>query len=76
MMLVEETSVPADVLPVAGFKAHLRLGSGFSDDAVQDAVLVFGAVLSEDMSDVDQADVQRAMLALDTSAHLLATSAQ
>ncbi|MDP7152476.1 MAG: hypothetical protein QGI08_14340 [Paracoccaceae bacterium] len=39
MMLVEETSVPADVLPVAGFKAHLRLGSGFSDDAVQDAVL-------------------------------------
>lgn len=39
MMLVEETSVQADVLPVAEFKDHLRLGSGFADDAIQDAVL-------------------------------------
>ena len=39
MMLVEQTTVAAAVLPVAEFKEHLRLGSGFADDAVQDAVL-------------------------------------
>jgi uncharacterized phiE125 gp8 family phage protein len=39
MMLVEETTVPVSALPVAQFKDHLRLGSGFSDDGVQDAVL-------------------------------------
>ncbi|MCK0094215.1 hypothetical protein MWU60_01425 [Yoonia sp. F2084L] len=39
MMLVEETTVPMSALPVAAFKDHLRLGSGFSDDGVQDAVL-------------------------------------
>ena len=39
MMLVELTSVPPDALPVAGFKDHLRLGSGFSDDGLQDATL-------------------------------------
>lgn len=39
MMLVEETTVPLSALPVAEFKDHLRLGSGFSDDGIQDAVL-------------------------------------
>lgn len=39
MMLVEETSVPLAALPVAEFKAHLRMGSGFSDDSLQDSVL-------------------------------------
>ena len=39
MMLVEDTPVPAAALPVAQFKAHLKLGTGFDDDAVQDAVL-------------------------------------
>ncbi|MCH2078081.1 MAG: hypothetical protein MK180_14590 [Rhodobacteraceae bacterium] len=39
MMLIEETSVPDSALPVEAFKAHLRLGTGFADDAVQDAVL-------------------------------------
>lgn len=39
MILVEETTVPLSALPVAEFKDHLRLGSGFSDDGVQDAVL-------------------------------------
>lgn len=39
MMLVEETTIPASALPVDPFKAHLRLGTGFADDAVQDAVL-------------------------------------
>ncbi|MEO0677088.1 MAG: head-tail connector protein [Pseudomonadota bacterium] len=39
MMLIEETSVPDEALPVAEFKAHLRLGTGFGDDDVQDAVL-------------------------------------
>lgn len=39
MMLIEETAVPLAALPVAQFKAHLRLGTGFSDDDVQDPVL-------------------------------------
>ena len=39
MMLVEETTVPVSALPVAQFKDHLRLGSGFSDDGIQDAML-------------------------------------
>ncbi|SFR04765.1 head-tail connector protein [Poseidonocella sedimentorum] len=39
MMLVEETAVPAEALPVAEFKAHLRLGTGFADDSLQDQVL-------------------------------------
>ncbi|MGR3500998.1 head-tail connector protein [Pseudaestuariivita sp.] len=40
MMLVEETQIAEAALPVAEFKAHLRLGSGFAEDDVQDAVLV------------------------------------
>ncbi|WP_204114649.1 head-tail connector protein [Shimia biformata] len=39
MMLVEETPVPTTALPVAELKAHLRLGSGFADDSLQDSVL-------------------------------------
>lgn len=38
-MLVEQTAVPTEALPVTEFRDHLRLGSGFSDDGVQDAVL-------------------------------------
>lgn len=39
MMLIEETTVPTGALPVALFKEHLRLGSGFSDDGLQDGLL-------------------------------------
>lgn len=39
MMLVEETTVPAAALPIAAFKDHLRLGTGFSEDTIQDSVL-------------------------------------
>ncbi|MDJ0627302.1 MAG: head-tail connector protein [Rhodobacter sp.] len=39
MMLVEQTTVPSEALPVAEFKDHLRLGTGFADDGVQDTVL-------------------------------------
>lgn len=39
MMLVEQTTVPGTALPVAEFKDHLRLGTGFADDEVQDEVL-------------------------------------
>ena len=39
MMLVEQTTVPSEALPVAEFKDHLRLGTGFADDGVQDSVL-------------------------------------
>lgn len=38
-MLIEETNVPTAQLPIAEFRDHLRLGSGFSDDTLQDVVL-------------------------------------
>lgn len=39
MMLVEQTSVPASALPVADFRDHLRLGTGFADDGAEDSLL-------------------------------------
>ena len=39
MMLVEETGVPSAAWPVAAFREHLRLGTGFADDTAQDALL-------------------------------------
>lgn len=39
MMLVEQTSVPGAALPVAQFKDHLQLGTGFTSDTLQDPVL-------------------------------------
>ena len=38
-MLVERTTVPTEALPVTEFRDHLRLGTGFADDGVQDVVL-------------------------------------
>ncbi len=39
MMLTEVTTVPVAALPVQGLKDHLRLGSGFADDGMQDALI-------------------------------------
>lgn len=39
MMLIEETAVPQAALPLAEFKTHLRLGTGFADDDIQDTIL-------------------------------------
>lgn len=39
MMLVEETQVPNEALPVEALRRHLRLGTGFAEDDVQDVVL-------------------------------------
>ena len=39
MMLIEETTIPDAALPVDAFKAHLRAGTGFAQDSLQDAVL-------------------------------------
>tara|TARA_R110002020_G_scaffold95937_2_gene229948 strand:+ start:9210 stop:9809 length:600 start_codon:yes stop_codon:yes gene_type:complete len=39
-MLITETNVPDAALPVAALKAHLRMGTGFDTDSLQDAVLV------------------------------------
>jgi len=39
MILSEETDIPQAALPLDEFKAHLRIGTGFSDGDVQDAVL-------------------------------------
>ena len=39
MDLRETSPVPAAALPLAAFRAHLRLGAGFSDEATQDGLL-------------------------------------
>ncbi|MES0824020.1 head-tail connector protein [Ruegeria sp. SCP11] len=39
MMSIEETAIADAALPVDQFKAHLRLGTGFAEDSVQDEVL-------------------------------------
>lgn len=39
MMLTELTPVAGNLLPVQGLRDHLRLGSGFSDDDLQDGLL-------------------------------------
>ncbi|WP_282021825.1 head-tail connector protein [Ruegeria faecimaris] len=39
MMLIEETAIADAALPVDQFKAHLRLGTGFTGASVQDEVL-------------------------------------
>lgn len=38
-MLIEQTAVPVTALPVQGLKDHLRLGTGFSDDGMQDGLI-------------------------------------
>ncbi len=39
MMLTERTAVPTSALPVDEFRDHLRLGTGFADDFIQDGLL-------------------------------------
>ncbi|WP_045389162.1 hypothetical protein [Falsirhodobacter sp. alg1] len=39
MNLIEETKVPAASLPVSELRTRLRMGSGFSDDGLQDGLL-------------------------------------
>ena len=38
-MLTELAPVPAGDLPIVALRDHLRLGTGFADDAVQDGIL-------------------------------------
>ncbi len=38
MMLSEQTTIASAALPLAAFKDHLRLGSGFADEPAQDAL--------------------------------------
>ncbi|WP_349037853.1 hypothetical protein [Pseudotabrizicola sp. 4114] len=40
MMLTEQTAVPSEALPVQAMKDHLRLGTGFADDGLQDGLVV------------------------------------
>ena len=39
MMLTEVTAVPGSALPVQAMKDHLRLGTGFGDDGLQDGLI-------------------------------------
>lgn len=40
MYLIEESQIPEAALPVARLREHLRLGSGFDEDSLQDDLLV------------------------------------
>ncbi len=40
MMLIEKTVVPPEALPIAEFRDHLRLGTGFADLGAGDAALL------------------------------------
>ncbi|MFU8863945.1 MAG: head-tail connector protein [Rhodobacterales bacterium] len=39
MMLTEDTMLPDALLPLAAFKAHLHLGTGFAETSLQDELL-------------------------------------
>lgn len=39
MYLIEESQIPEAALPVARLRDHLRLGSGFAEEALQDGLL-------------------------------------
>lgn len=39
-MVIDQSSVPIDLLPISSFKAHLRLASGFEEETLQDPVLI------------------------------------
>ena len=39
MMLTEDTTLPSEMLPLAVFKAHLHLGTGFAETSLQDDLL-------------------------------------
>lgn len=39
MVLNEVSAVPVEALPVAALRSHLRLGTGFADDAAEDEAL-------------------------------------
>lgn len=39
MMLVEQTSAPSAAMPIADFRDHLRLGTGFADEGAEDSLL-------------------------------------
>ena len=38
-MLIEETQISSAMIPIDRLKDHLRMGSGFADDSLQDTVL-------------------------------------
>ncbi|MEH6776305.1 MAG: hypothetical protein V7668_20445 [Cereibacter changlensis] len=38
-MLIEQTTAPVAALPVQALKDHLRLGTGFADDGLQDGLM-------------------------------------
>jgi uncharacterized phiE125 gp8 family phage protein len=39
MFLTEEAAIPATALPIADLRDHLRLGSGFGEDGLQDGLM-------------------------------------
>ena len=64
MMLTEDTTLPAPPLPLAAFKAHLHMGTGFTEAGLQDDLLTgfLRAAISAVESRIGQALLQRAFI--------------
>ena len=64
MILSETYPIPLESLPVEAFKAHLRMGSGFAEDTLQDPVLLsfLRAAVTAIESRISQILVQREFL--------------
>ena len=69
MILHETTPVPDSALPLEAFKAHLRLGTGFGEASLQDAVLL--AFLRASVAAVESR-IGKALLQRDYDWHLSA----
>jgi uncharacterized phiE125 gp8 family phage protein len=67
-MMTEATLVPTAALPVAAFKTHLRLGSGFADDGLQDGLIT--GYLRAAMATIE-GRIGKALLARDFSLELV-----
>lgn len=64
MMLTEDTTLPAPPLPLAAFKAHLHLGTGFTEAGLQDDLLdgFLRAAIAAVESRIGKALLQRAFI--------------
>lgn len=64
MMIVEDSLLPVTALPMDAFRAHLRLGTGFAEDTLQDEVLegFLRASLAAIEARTGKALIQRAVL--------------
>lgn len=64
MMLIEQTTVPKETLPLQEFRDHLRLGTGFEEEGLQDEILetVLRAAMASIEARTGKVMIERAFL--------------